>query len=106
MKTHHQVGVQIHQVLIFKPPLVFRVMLAKGKGRGTQEGRRSSALFSILYLYDSERVVREKCRGVGSLLPACTPTDAATFFEFSKYSWFLSLVLYLVYYMLVVLVVE
>ena len=52
------------------------------------------------------RVVREKCRGVGTLLPACTSTDAATFFEFSKYSWFLSLVLYLVQYMLVMLVVE
>ena len=27
------------------------------RGRGTQEGRRSSALFSILYLYESEGVV-------------------------------------------------
>ena len=96
MKTHHQVGVQIHQMLNFKPPLVFRVMLASGEGRGTQEGRRSSALFSILYLYESERVVREKCRGIGILLLACTSMDAATFFGFSKYSWFLSLVFYLV----------
>ena len=54
------------------------------------------ALFFILYLYKSERVVQEKCRGVGTLLLACTSTDAATFFEFSKYSWFLSLVFYLV----------
>ena len=68
-----------------KPPLWFIVVLAQGEGRGTQEGRRSSALFSILYLYESERLVREKCRGVGSLLPACTSTDAATFFGFSKY---------------------
>ena len=58
----------------------FRVVLEWGEGRGTQEGCRSSALFSILYLYKSERVVREKCRGVGILLPACTSTDAATFF--------------------------
>ena len=58
----------------------FRVALEWGEGRGTQEGRRSSALFSILYLYESEGVVREKCRGVGSLLPACTSMDAATFF--------------------------
>ena len=64
------------------------------------------ALFFILYLYKSERVVQEKCRGVGTLLPACTSTDTATFFGFSKYSWFLTLVLYLVQYMLVVLVVE
>lgn len=57
----------IHQVLNFKPPLVFRVVLAQGVSRGTQEGCRSSALFSILYLYESEGVVREKCRGVGTL---------------------------------------
>jgi hypothetical protein len=62
----------IHQVLNFKPPLVFRVVLELGEGRGTQEGRRSSTLFSILYLYKSERVVQEKCRCVGTLLPACT----------------------------------
>ena len=54
--------------------------LEQGEGRGTQEGRRTSALFSILYLYESEGVVREKCRGVDSLLPACTSTDAASFF--------------------------
>ena len=42
------------------------------------------ALFSILYLYESEGVVREKCRGIGILLPACTSTDAATFFGFKK----------------------
>ena len=74
----------------------FRVVLELGEGRGTQEGRRSLVLFSILYLYESERVVREMCPGVGALLPACTSTDAVTFFGFSKYSWFLSLVLYLV----------
>ena len=92
MKTHPQVGVHIH----FKPSLWFRVVLELGEGRGTKEGRRSSVLFSILYLYESERVVCEKCRGVGALLPACTSTDAAKFFGFSKYLWFLSLVLYLV----------
>ena len=74
----------------------FRVVLEWGEGRGTQEGRWYSALFSIFYLYESEGVVREKCQIVGILLPACTSTDAATFFEFSKYSWFQSLVLYLV----------
>ena len=61
-----------------------------------QEGHRSSVLFSILYLYESERVVREKCRGVSILLTACTSTDVVTFFGFSKYLWFLSLVLYMV----------
>ena len=55
--------------------------LEYGEGRDTQEGHRSSAHFSILYLYESERVVREKCRGVGSLLPACTSTNAVTFFS-------------------------
>ena len=44
----------------------FRVVLEWGEGRGTQEGRQSSVLFSILYLYESEGVVREKCRGVGT----------------------------------------
>ena len=58
----------------------FRVVLEYGEGRGTQEGRRSLVRFSVLYLYESERVVREKCRGVSSLLPACSSTDAATFF--------------------------
>jgi len=86
----------IHQVLNFKPPLVFRVVFSYVEGRGTQEGRRYSALFSILYIYESEGVVRKKCRGVDILLIACTSTDAATFFRFSKYSWFLSLVFYLV----------
>ena len=45
-----------------------------------QDGRRSLALFSILYLYESEGVVRDKCWGVGILLLACTSTDVATFF--------------------------
>ena len=53
-------------------------------------------LFSILYLYESEGVVWEKWRGDGTLLPAFTSTDTAIFFGFSKYSWFLSLVLYMV----------
>ena len=43
--------------------------LEYGEGRDTQEGHRSSALFSILYLYESERVVREKC-GVSALCPS------------------------------------
>ena len=76
MRTHHQVGVHIH----FKSSLGLELSLEYGEGRGTQEGCRSSALFSIWYLYESEGLVREKCRGVGILLPACTSTDAATFF--------------------------
>ena len=60
--------------------------------RGT-DIRRSSP---YLYPYESEGVVREKCRGVGSLLPTCTSTDATTFFGFGKYLLFLSLVFYLV----------
>ena len=64
-----------------KPPLAFRVVLEQGDGRGTQEGHRSLALFSILYLYESEGVFREECWGVGILLPTCTSTDAGTFFS-------------------------
>ena len=64
----------------FKPSLAFRVVLEQGQGRGTQEGHRLSVLFSILYLYESEGVVQEKCQDVGTLLPACTSMDVATFF--------------------------
>ena len=35
------------------------------------------------------RVVREKCKGVGTLLPTCTSTDVVTFSVSIKYSWFL-----------------
>ena len=42
--------------------------LEQGEGRGTQEGRRTSALFSNLYLYENEGVVRENCWGGHSSL--------------------------------------
>ena len=79
-----------------KPPLAFRVVLEQGDGRGTQEGHRSSALFSKLYLYENEGVVREKCQGIGTL-PQLVPLWMLLHSSgFSKYLWFLSLVFYLV----------
>ena len=42
--------------------------LEQGEGRGTQEGRRISAFFSNLYLYESEGVVCENCWGGHSSL--------------------------------------
>ena len=79
--------------------------LEQGEGRGTQEGRRSSALFPNFYLYESEGVVQEKCWGVGILLIACTSTNVATCSVRIRGSY-LSLVFFLVQQMLVVLVVE
>jgi hypothetical protein len=49
-----------------------------------RRGADLPAFFSNLYLYKSEGVVREKCQGVGIILPACTSPDAATFFGFKK----------------------
>ena len=65
MKTHHQVGVHIH----FKLSLWFRVVLELG-----------SALFSIVVPLREWGSSSGEVPGVGSLLPACTSTDAATFF--------------------------
>ena len=60
--------------------------LEQGEGRGTQEGRRYLALFSKLYLYESEGVVREKCRGVDTL-PQLVPLRILLHSScFSKYS--------------------
>ena len=56
----------------------FRSVLEQGEDRGTHEGRQSSALFSILYLYESEGVVREKCRGVGILLGIVDASSACS----------------------------
>ena len=65
-----------------KSSLDFRVALKRLWVEVLRRGAGLSALFSNLYLYESERVVREKCWGVSTLLPACTSTDAATFFGF------------------------
>ena len=50
----------------------------------------------FLYLYESEGVVREKCRSVG-ILPQLIPLRMLLHSSgFCKYSWFISLVFYLV----------
>ena len=54
--------------------------LKQGEGRGTQEGCRSLALFSIVVPLREWGSSLGEVPGVGSLLPACTSTDAATFF--------------------------
>ena len=57
----------------------------------------SLALFSKLYLYESEGVVREKCKGVGILPQLVSLRMLLHSLSFSKYLWFLSLLFYLVY---------
>jgi len=62
--------------------LLFRIVLQRLGVEVLRRGTGLFTLFSNLYLYESDRVDRDTCRGVGTVLLACTSTNAATFFWF------------------------